>query len=174
LKGVVSNAASFSNLQYSWAQTAGPTITLANPTTATASFVAPRVAALTSYTFELTVTAGTSTAKDSITVTNDPSKPDVVTVDSYTWDSRQGGTLFVTGHSNVVDGSARLSLILNNPNAGNPIAMTNSGDGKFTYTARSTKNPSGGVTIRSNLNGQATLTTRTAKLRRRYLPFEGQ
>jgi len=41
---------------YQWAQTAGPTVTLANANTAIASFTAPTVSSTTTLTFQLTVT----------------------------------------------------------------------------------------------------------------------
>lgn len=69
----------------------------------------------------------------------------------------------MTAHSNVVDGTARLSLRLNNPNAGAAIVMTSAGDGKYTYNARSTKQPSNGVTVNSNLGGTQSIIATTAK-----------
>ncbi|KJX94220.1 hypothetical protein TI39_contig4207g00003 [Zymoseptoria brevis] len=167
LKAVVSNAASFpaNSLKYSW--TADPQLTISNPTAATVSFTAPNVVALTSYTVMVNVTSGTTSATDSVTVRVDPSRPDEVFIDSYNWNNRQGGTISVTAHSNVVDGNARLSLILNNPNAGTPIPMVSSGGGRFTYTARSTKNPTNGITVRSNLRGTASSTRLTARKGRR-------
>jgi hypothetical protein len=167
LKAAVSNSASFAanSLKYSW--TASPHLTIVNPTAATASFVAPSVTTSTSYTLTVTVTSGTDSATDTMIVRSDPSKADEVVIDSYSWNNRQGGTLSVTAHTNVIDGSASLSLVLNNPNAGAPLGMTASGDGKFTYSARSTKNPTNGITVNSNLKGTASSRTLTARKTRR-------
>ena len=52
-------------LSFSWAQTAGPTVVLANATTVSASFTPASEA---SYTFELTVNDGEATSADSVTV----------------------------------------------------------------------------------------------------------
>jgi hypothetical protein len=55
---------------YSWTQTAGPTVTLSNANTATASFTAPLVTANTVLTFQLTVTDNQgATGIDTVNVT---------------------------------------------------------------------------------------------------------
>lgn len=136
--------------------------------TAKPSFILPFDKNLTPYTFTVTITSTkwktSSTAR--VTITNDPSRSDIITIDSYTWTTQQGGTISVTAHSNVVDGTAKLSVTLNDPTAGAPIVMTSAGGGKFTYNSRSTKRPSGGVSVSSNLRGTQSLTSITAKKRR--------
>ncbi|OQO12393.1 hypothetical protein B0A48_03035 [Cryoendolithus antarcticus] len=143
LTGKATNAQSPS---FAWTQTAGATVTIAGSNAASASFTAPKVTVVTTLSFTLTVTSGTTTATDLITITINPTGSDVVTIDAYTWSSSQSGSIAVTAHSNVIDGTATLSLILNNPNAGTPLTMTNAGGGKWTYNARSTGKPSGGIT----------------------------
>ncbi|KAK6443503.1 hypothetical protein LTR95_000330 [Oleoguttula sp. CCFEE 5521] len=143
LTGKATNAQSPS---FAWLQTAGATVTIAGSNAASASFTAPKVTVVTTLSFTLTVTSGTTTATDLITITINPTGNDVVTIDAYTWSSSQSGSIAVTAHSNVIDGTATLSLILNNPNAGTPLTMTNAGGGKWTYNARSTGKPSGGIT----------------------------
>ncbi|GAC1630333.1 MAG: hypothetical protein NVS9B10_22630 [Nevskia sp.] len=60
-------------VSYAWAQTAGPTVTLNNAATATASFTAPAVTASTALTFRLTVTDNQgATGSSTVTVTVTP------------------------------------------------------------------------------------------------------
>lgn len=62
-------------LSYSWKQTAGPSVSLRNATSATASFVAPRLARQEVLTFEVTVSDGklTDSATTSVTVMKESS-----------------------------------------------------------------------------------------------------
>ena len=55
-------------LSYAWRQTAGPTVRLDGATSASPSFIAPRVSSQTNLTFELTFGDGTSSEKDTVTV----------------------------------------------------------------------------------------------------------
>ncbi|HEX8106427.1 MAG TPA: hypothetical protein VF516_01815, partial [Kofleriaceae bacterium] len=66
-------------LAFSWAQTAGPTVALSDPTIASPSFAAPAVTVTTALTFALTVTnaVGSSTATVTVTV-NAAAAPTVV------------------------------------------------------------------------------------------------
>ena len=68
-------------LTYAWTQTAGPTVTLDDATSATPAFIAPSVSASTDLTFSLTVDDGTSSATDTVTVTVLPSRVVSATVD---------------------------------------------------------------------------------------------
>ncbi|OQN98878.1 hypothetical protein B0A48_15224 [Cryoendolithus antarcticus] len=156
---------------FAWTQTAGAIVTLAGSNAASAFFTAPKVAVVTTLDFTLTVTSGTTTATDLVTITINPTGNDVVTIDSYTWSSSNSGNIAVTAHSNVIDGTATLSLILNNPNAGSALTMTNAGGGKWTYNARSTSKPSSGSTVRSNLGGSTSRTTTTARRMKRRSRF---
>jgi hypothetical protein len=178
LAGKVGNTASFpsSDLTYSWVQT-GPEakVTLTGASAATATFAVPSATATVSYTFDLTVkskSAGTNST-DTIIVTNDPKGDDIVTVTSYTWTSQQGGTISVSAQSNVVDGSAKLTMQLMNPNAGAVLTMVDAKKGLYTYTARSTKQPSGGVRVTSNFRGVGERATLSQKLKRWHSRFFG-
>ncbi|KAK3642306.1 hypothetical protein LTR56_010883 [Elasticomyces elasticus] len=177
LKASASNAASFpsGDLSFAWNQTAGPTVTLKNPTSATPSFQAPSSSADVTYTFKVTIKSASNPAADatlsskSVNITSSRTNLDIVTIDSYTWDSRQGGTITVTAHSSVVDGSVTgMTLALLNPTAGAALVMTSQTGGKFTYSAKSTKQPSNGITVTSNFGGKAAKTTLTARRRRRW------
>ncbi|RMH48222.1 MAG: hypothetical protein D6694_00755, partial [Gammaproteobacteria bacterium] len=58
---------------WSWAQTAGPNVTLSGASTATPSFTSPSVSSVTTLTFELTVTDDRgASAQDTVTVTVNP------------------------------------------------------------------------------------------------------
>jgi len=56
-------------LTFSWTQTAGPPVTLSNPTSATPTFTAPQVSASTVLTFQLTVSDGTLSSSDTVSIT---------------------------------------------------------------------------------------------------------
>jgi hypothetical protein len=178
LAGKVSNTASFpsGDLTYSWVQT-GPEakVALTGASAATATFAVPSATATVSYTFDLTVkskSTGTNST-DTIIVTNNPTGDDIVTVTSYTWTSQQGGTISVSAQSNVVDGSAKLTLQLMNPTAGAVLTMVDAKKGLYTYTARSTKQPSGGVRVTSNFRGVGERATLSQKLKRWHARFFG-
>jgi len=176
LAGKADNAASFpsGDLTYNWVQTGSePKVTLTGASAATATFAVPSTTASVSYTFVLTVkskSAGTSST-DTIVVASDPKSLDTVIITSYTWTSQQSGTLSVTAQSNVVDGSAKLTLQLMNPNAGAVLTMVDSKQGKFTYSARSTKQPSGGVRVTSSFGGVGNKTTVSQKIKRWHARF---
>lgn len=73
---------------WTWAQDAGPSVTLTGPTTSSASFTAPRVTAQTVFRFTVSVNDGAETATTfaDITVRDDLNEPPVV-------DAGPGGTL---------------------------------------------------------------------------------
>lgn len=177
LSGKADNSASLpaGDLTYAWTQVSGPTVTLTGGASATASFTAPSVAALTKYTFELKVTSASeaTSSTDSIDVSSDPNGLDTVVIDSYTTTTQNGGTISVTAHTNVVDGTAKLSLQLVNGTPGTALAMTDAGGGKFTYSARSTKKPTGGIIVSSKIGtkagGTAKSTVTTSKRRRSFM-----
>lgn len=172
LVGKASNAASFptNDLTYSWVQTAGPTVTLTGANAASAKFTIPSATSAISYTFELTVTSTSlkTSSKDTIVVGNGV---DTVTISSYSWTSSQGGSIAVTAQSSITDGTAKLTLQLMNPNAGAALTMVNAGGGKFTYNARSTKQPSQGVRVTSSIGGVGNRTTLSQKLKRWHARF---
>ena len=59
-------------LSFTWSQTSGTTVTLTNATTATPGFTAPTVTANTDLVFSVSVSDGTLSASDSVTVTVRP------------------------------------------------------------------------------------------------------
>jgi hypothetical protein len=76
LDGTGSSDADGDTLSYAWTQTAGPTVTLSDPTAAQPTFTAPDVSAATVLTFELTVDDGTDTDSDLVDVTVQPVVPE--------------------------------------------------------------------------------------------------
>ncbi|KAJ4308971.1 hypothetical protein N0V94_009138 [Neodidymelliopsis sp. IMI 364377] len=105
-------------LNFKWTQSAGTlVITLTKPNTAIAGFTAPKV-----------------------TVKISPTAPDVVTVDTYTWESRQGGSIAVSCSSNVRNGDNKKMTLVVNGNTNIPMAVSG-GAGKWAHTARSTARP---------------------------------
>lgn len=172
LRGSVSNTADFptDDLKYNWTQLSGPKVTLSSLTATNPSFTVPATTAIVKCVFNLNVKstlAGTSSSSN-VTVTIDPSVKDVVTIDSYSWTTTQSGTISITAHSNVIDGTAKLTLYLSNPiGTTTPITMVSAGGGKFSYGARSVKKPATGITIVSGFGGTVTTSATTAKKMRR-------
>ena len=160
------------DLTYSWSQISGPAVTLTGAGTPTASFTtlsSPTPIAAVNYTFALTVKSASeaTTSTDNVVVFSDPTTLDIVVIDSYTTTTQNGGTVSVTAHTNVVDGSATLSVqLVTGTTAGTAIPMTNSGGGKFQLNVRSTKKPTGGIIVTSSAKGKASSTTTTTKRRR--------
>lgn len=166
------------NLVYSWTKVspASSSISIQSAASPTATFTAPPVTADTNITFTLTLSLkSNSTIKSSANVTVLVSRTalDVVTLDTYTWESRQSGTISVTCRSNVVNGdNKRMTLVLNGNGAitgGTRITMpAGSGPGKWVYSARSTARPTN-VQCVSDLGGKSAVVTATTSRRRRGL-----
>jgi len=160
------------NLNFAWTLTSGPALTgtnaLKNPTSATATFIAPRTAGVWNFDLQICVkdaqgaSIPTQCATDSITITTKTTTLDVITIDTFTWQSSQSGTLSVTCHSNVVDGSVTSMRLTGStlPNGGSAMSAVGSTPGAFTFQARSIKLPTS-VTCKSNIGGSATKTQTT-------------
>jgi hypothetical protein len=98
---------------------------------------------------------------------------DTVTITAYTWTNTQSGTISVTAQT--TNTTAKLSLQLMNPTAGVALNMVpvSGSPGKFTYNARSTKQPSQGIKVSSTGDGSASRTTVSQKLKRWHARFFG-
>ncbi|KAF2797557.1 hypothetical protein K505DRAFT_298215 [Melanomma pulvis-pyrius CBS 109.77] len=160
-----------SDLAFAWTKTspASPLISIQSASSPTATFVAPQVAAETSFVFEVKVSLKSNSTKSStasVTVKVSPTATDVVKVTSYTWESRQSGTISVSCSSNVGNGdNTRMSLLLNN--GATTINMLSGGSpGLWTYNSRSVSRPTN-VQCLSNLGGRSDLVTATTARRRR-------
>ncbi|KAF2489860.1 hypothetical protein BU16DRAFT_544219 [Lophium mytilinum] len=165
--------ADFTNadLNFAWTQTAdSPTVTLTGADKPSASFTAPAVTAITTSTFFLKISLKSDSSVSStatVAIKVDPNKLDVVVLDKYTWASSQGGTIAVTAHSNVVDGSnTARTLVLGGTTQ--LVMLKGTNPGTWTYSARSTKKPAS-VQAKSNIGGVSAVVTTTTSRRRSVL-----
>ncbi|KAG9755127.1 hypothetical protein KCU59_g74, partial [Aureobasidium melanogenum] len=150
----VTNQADFgaNDLTYSWSQVSGPTVTLSSNTAASPSLTAPSSTATATYVFNIKVSstsAGTSGSAN-VTIVSDPAVKDVVTIDSYTYNSSGGGQVTVTASTNIVGYNANLKLYLTNSATGTANAMTYLGNGKFSISLTKTKKPANGIFVASD------------------------
>lgn len=162
----VTNKADFTanDLTYSWTQIEGPSVTLSSNSAANPSFTAAAGTVKTTYTFNIKVTSaaqGTS-GSASISVISDPSVPDIIGIDSYTWTSTQSGTISVTANTNIIGFDAKLKLYLTNSATGTAITMVNNGGGRYSYSSNKVKKPANGITIASDFGGVKSLAATTA------------
>ncbi|THW72408.1 hypothetical protein D6D19_06535 [Aureobasidium pullulans] len=162
----VTNKADFTanDLTYSWTQVSGPSVTLSSDSAATSSFTAPAGTAKATYIFNIkasSASAGTS-GNANVTVVSDPAVADVVTIDSYTYNSSGGGSVSVTASTNIVGYNANLKLYLTNTATGTATAMTYNGGGKYSVNLPKTKKPANGITVVSDGKGSKSLTATTA------------
>ena len=148
-----------SDLTFSWTQTAGPTtgVTLTDANKATASFTAPVLISSDpatvsrNFTVTITHTGSGSTAKATVVVVANKTARDHPVVDTFTWASRQSGTVAVTAHTELVDPAATMQIRIG---TGGPQSMSKTGPGKWTYTANKTPQPAL-VTVQSFIGGVA-------------------
>jgi hypothetical protein len=156
------------DLNFKWTQTSPSPATAVISAGPTATINAPKVSTETSYTYELVISLksnSTISSKATVTVKVNPTIADTVAMDTYTWDSKQSGTITVACSSNVVNGdNAKMELQLNNGNT--KISMTQNGPGKWFYSNRSVGRPNN-LRCVSDLLGQSTLRTGTQTTARR-------
>jgi hypothetical protein len=156
------------NFKWSQASPSSPSASITDGTSPTATINAPKVTAETSFVFELLVSLKSNSSissKANVTVKINPTISDIVTMDSYTWESKQSGTITVTCSSNVVNGdNKKMSLWLNNGNQ--KLDMTQNTPGKWLYTSRSTSRPSNLKCV-SDLKGESAQRSGTQTTARR-------
>jgi len=161
-----------SDLVYAWSKTspASATVSLANTASPTATFIAPKVTTETSFVFEVTVSLksnSSASSKANVTVKVNPTAPDIVTVNTYSFSNSQGGTIGVTCSSNVANGdNKKMSLLYNN--GATTLTMTKTAEGKWSYSARSTKQPTN-IQCVSDLLGKSALVTAPRRRKRGLL-----
>ncbi|KAF2031198.1 hypothetical protein EK21DRAFT_111234 [Setomelanomma holmii] len=163
-----------SYLNFKWSQTspASPSANITDSTSPNATVNGPKVTTETFFVFEVVVNLKSNSSissKANVTVKVNPTLNDTVTMDTYTWDSKQSGTIAVACSSNVINGdNKKMQLWLNT--GATKLDMTNNGAGKWVYNARSTNRPTNLKCV-SDLKGesaQRTGTQTTARRRKRY------
>ncbi|CAG5181042.1 uncharacterized protein ALTATR162_LOCUS9564 [Alternaria atra] len=159
------------DLNFVWTKTtpASPAISITNANSPSATFLAPKVTTETSFTFELTITSKTDATKSSkatVTVKINPTLADTVTLDTYTWESRQSGSITASCTSNVKNGDNKaMTLLINGTTRRTMVAVTGQ-PGRWTYSARDTARPTN-VKCVSDLKGESAVRTATTTRRRR-------
>jgi hypothetical protein len=161
----VTNSADFiaNDLTYSWTQVEGPTLTLSGSTVASPSLTAPSSTAKATYVYNIKVssTKTGNSGNANVTVVSDPLVKDIVTIESYTGASSNGGSVAVTARTNIVGYKAVLKLYLGNTVTGTATTMVSQGNGVFTATVKQ-KPVANGVYVTSDGGGSKGLTTKTA------------
>lgn len=169
-------------LNFAWKQIspASPAITIANSTTSSATFTAPIVIVDTTFNFTLTISLKSNpSAKSTIAVPVkiSPTAPDQVTMDTYTWDNRQSGTIAVSCSSNVRNGDNKGMILMTNFSPANPRGTNftmsiSGGPGRWAYANRGVKQPTNlkCVSVPGNGESAARLGTQTTarKVRREF------
>jgi ribosomal protein L14 len=121
---------------YAWTQTAGPTVTLSNANTATASFTAPRVSANTPLTFQLTVTdnlGATDTDTVNILVNNVPASNQPPTANAGLDQRVNGGVIVaLAGIGSDTDGTIVSYSWVQTAGPGVTLSSTNMATASFT------------------------------------------
>jgi hypothetical protein len=167
---------SAADLIFKWSQTSptSPLASIANDNAANATIAAPKVTSETPFIFDLLITLKSNTSVSSranVTVKISPTLNDTVTMDTYTWESKQSGSISVACASNVVNGdNKKMSLWMNT--GALKVDMTPNGAGKWVYIARSTNRPTNLKCV-SDLKGESVqrLGTQTTARRRRSVSW---
>ncbi|KAF8890890.1 hypothetical protein BD779DRAFT_1701131 [Infundibulicybe gibba] len=146
------NTTSVGTLKFLWAQLSGPSVQLQSANTGTASFIAPTVSVMTSFTFRLNVTNNVGVGSDDVMVVVNPFQVDHITFESVTWQSGKGsGTLTVIADTDNL--SSVLFMSAMNPNIAT-IPMSPLGGGRWQAIVMVRPAPSS-VTITSSLGASA-------------------
>lgn len=162
-------AVSSTDLAFTWIQLSptASSVSITNPAAATASVIGPKTAVEVSYVFEVTVSLKsdpTQKSKANVTVTYNPTMNDAVTVNTYSWDSKNSGTIGVTCSSNVINGdNKKMSLLLNS--GATTVSMTNTAAGKWQYSSTKVKQPTN-IQCVSDLGGKSDLVTAPRRKKR--------
>lgn len=140
------------DLTYAWSQISGPTanVTLSSPKTPNTTFEAPIPSAGTKVQREFMVVISHKSginANDTIVVETDTTSADHPVIDTFTWQSKQSGTVDVKVTTDLIAATASMKLKFG---TGAEIAMVKAGPGIWSYNARSTAKPAS-VTVRSYL-----------------------
>ncbi|OBT62154.1 hypothetical protein VE03_08323 [Pseudogymnoascus sp. 23342-1-I1] len=139
------------DLTYKWSQIGGSIINIeiASPDATVTTLNLPVNLGTTNEVREflllITHVPSGSVANDTIVITADKTSIDHPVIETFTWQSKQSGTVAVTVRTELVDASASMKCRFGN---GAEVLMTRAGPGVYTYAARSTPRPAS-VTVRS-------------------------
>ncbi|KAK0432809.1 hypothetical protein EV421DRAFT_1461662 [Armillaria borealis] len=155
LFGGVKNDIDVTNLTFSWLQTSGVTVELANANSINATFLAPAVSTVSTLVFTLTVSNDAGESSDQVVININPGPTvDSITVEEASWKSGKGsGTLTVIASTNVI--SSQLFVSATDPDV-DTIAMTSLGSGRFQALVSIRPSPVL-VTITSSLGASVTV-----------------
>ena len=141
LAGSAQDLDGLDDVTYAWTQTAGPVVTLANASSATASFTAPRINANTALTFMLTVSDGETTDAKSVTVTvlNVESPPKAIVPADFSTPERAAGSstqavITLAGSAEDPDGTDGLSYAWTQA-SGPTVVLSGAGTATASFTA---------------------------------------
>ncbi|PBK87641.1 hypothetical protein ARMGADRAFT_938447 [Armillaria gallica] len=144
---------SVTNLTFSWSQTSGVTVELANANSINVTFLAPAVSTVSTLVFTLTVSNDAGESSDQVVININPGPTvDSITIEEASWKSGKGsGTLTVIASTNV----ASSQLFATDPDV-DTIAMTSLGSGRFQALVSIRPSPVL-VTITSSLGASVTV-----------------
>lgn len=164
------------DLNFKWNQISpsSPSVSFTNGDSPNATVNAPKVTTETPFVFELEVSLKSNSSvssKANVTVKINPTIADLVTMDSYTWQSKQSGTIDVSCSSNVINGdNKKMQLWLNNGAQKLDMLTQNNFKGKWVYSARSTGRPTNLKCV-SDLKGESAQRTgqQTTSRKKRFV-----
>jgi len=145
-----------SDLQYTWTQTFGPTLTLSSTTGSTINVSPPVIASgSVERRFQVVITHVPSGAKANATtsVIVNRTTADHPVIDTLTWASRQSGTATASAHTDLVASEASMRISFGG--AAEVVmgrAATTNGQVLYTYSSRSVGRFTS-ATVRSYING---------------------
>ncbi|KAI4801426.1 hypothetical protein E4T44_11560 [Aureobasidium sp. EXF-8845] len=162
----VTNSADFiaNDLVFSWTQVEGPTLTLSDSTVASPSLTAPSGTVKATYVYNIKVSstkAGTS-GNANVTVVSDPLVKDIVTIESYTSNSSNGGSISVKARTNIVGYKAGMKVYVGSSATGTATILDYQGNGVYGGTIAKAKPIAAGIFVLSDAGGSKGLTTKTA------------
>lgn len=140
-------------------------LTINNAGSPTATFTTPGTAGDIVFTLTVSLKSDPNTkSTKKITVHVSTSANDVVTLDSWSWATRQSGTLTVACHSNVVTGTLPSMNVVA---GGQTFPMTSAGGGKFTLSQRNVRTQPANVQCQSSFGGKSVVSSQPLRRRKR-------
>jgi hypothetical protein len=150
----VTNSAEFiaNDLVFSWTQVEGPTLTLSD-STVKATYV---------YNIKVSSTKRGTSGNANVTVVSDPLVKDIVTIESYTSNSSNGGSISVKARTNIVGYKAGMKVYVGSSATGTATILDYQGNGVYGGTIAKAKPIAAGIFVLSDAGGSKGLTTKTS------------